>query len=503
MDINKLTYELIKDLVPDDYTFKKRSSTHENKQNRVEKRKLETPNLAGAAKVTLNEIGESTATPYPYKLDHDDLALEGNELFGTVAYSFVAGDGSYYDVVFEYDYDVELGKNVVKVDFTSDGSYEMTNTNEPYKIMSTVFSILKKELSRNTVKDNLEVILYMPAETKTNRREDSRLKGIQQRNKLYKAFFEKNIPYLRVEETPNETRFYLKEEIAASEAYRNDTGLETIIKGKRNVGFFTAVGGVGITYEDVLKKVKRYNLEILPVEGNDYGAYIVYRPEGKQDALELKKIAEKHGGYLSSKAPAEETRRIGELLGYRKEDIDEFIEEKYGENMEEGLYTSGEPADSPVESDKTSTVQKQLEPYIQELTKYMYNQGMNIDPAPEIEFVEDEDNAKNILGRTAYYDPNNKTVVLYITGRHPKDILRSFSHEMIHHIQNLEGRLKNMSGTTNINEDEYLADIEREAYDNGNMIFRSWENDRAGNNSIKNMRGFTPGSYDMQPSDTN
>jgi hypothetical protein len=56
-----------------------------------------------------------------------------------------------------------------------------------------------------------------------------------------------------------------------------------------------------------------------------------------------------------------------------------------------------------------------------------------------------------------------------------------------------------MSGTTNVNEDGYLANIEREAYDNGNMIFRSWENDREGNNSLHNMRGFTPGSYDMQP----
>jgi hypothetical protein len=129
----------------------------------------------------------------------------------------------------------------------------------------------------------------------------------------------------------------------------------------------------------------------------------------------------------------------------------------------------------------------------------MVKQGLNVTPAPRIEFVEDEENAKVTLGRTAYYDPNNKVITLYITRRHPKDVLRSFAHEMIHHMQNLEGRLENMSGTTNVNEDGYLANIEREAYDNGNMIFRSWENDREGNNSIHNMRGFTPGSYDMQP----
>ena len=170
------------------------------------------------------------------------------------------------------------------------------------------------------------------------------------------------------------------------------------------------------------------------------------------------------------------------------------------ENLNEDLYSVGEPADSPVQTTPSyAEVEQELRPYIIELVDFMVKQGLNVTPAPKIEFVEDEENAKVTLGRTAYYDPNNKVITLYITRRHPKDVLRSFAHEMIHHMQNLEGRLKNMSGTTNVNEDSYLANIEREAYDNGNMIFRSWENDRVGNNSIQNMKGFTPGSYDMQP----
>jgi len=58
--------------------------------------------------------------------------------------------------------------------------------------------------------------------------------------------------------------------------------------------------------------------------------------------------------------------------------------------------------------------------------------------------------------------------------RHPKDVLRSFSHEMIHHEQNLDNRLNNIS-TTNTNEDGDLPEIEREAYEKGNMMFRNWE----------------------------
>jgi len=62
---------------------------------------------------------------------------------------------------------------------------------------------------------------------------------------------------------------------------------------------------------------------------------------------------------------------------------------------------------------------------------------------------------------------------LYTEGRHPKDIVRSFAHEMIHHIQNLEGRLGNIT-TTNTQEDDALNDIEAEANLKGTMTFRNW-----------------------------
>ena len=52
---------------------------------------------------------------------------------------------------------------------------------------------------------------------------------------------------------------------------------------------------------------------------------------------------------------------------------------------------------------------------------------------------------KNLLGKTAYYDPNTQTIVLFTEGRHPKDIVRSFAHEMVHHVQNLENRFKDIT----------------------------------------------------------
>ena len=112
--------------------------------------------------------------------------------------------------------------------------------------------------------------------------------------------------------------------------------------------------------------------------------------------------------------------------------------------------------------------------YIKELTNYMIEDGWNILPLPKIIFRHgDKENAKNFLGKTAYYDPNTQTIVLYTEGRHPKDILRSFSHEMVHHMQNIEDRLGNIT-TTNTQEDDHLNDIEAEANLKGTMTFRNW-----------------------------
>ena len=111
---------------------------------------------------------------------------------------------------------------------------------------------------------------------------------------------------------------------------------------------------------------------------------------------------------------------------------------------------------------------------IAELTDHMKAKGMKIEPLPAVEFVNgDNENARDFFGKTAYYDPTSSTIVLYTEGRHPKDIVRSFAHEMIHHMQNLEGRLENIT-TTNTHEDDNLNDLEKEANLKGTMTFRNW-----------------------------
>ena len=112
--------------------------------------------------------------------------------------------------------------------------------------------------------------------------------------------------------------------------------------------------------------------------------------------------------------------------------------------------------------------------YMLSFLKYAV-QHLNIRPLPRLILVNDDvKNADEMLGMTGYYDPSNKAVTLFTLGRHPKDVLRTFAHELIHHEQNLEGRL-NHSPTTDTTKDPKLSAIEDEAYLKGSRIFRHWE----------------------------
>jgi hypothetical protein len=88
---------------------------------------------------------------------------------------------------------------------------------------------------------------------------------------------------------------------------------------------------------------------------------------------------------------------------------------------------------------------------------------------------QDAENAQQSLGKTAYYDPAEKLIVLYITDRHPKDVLRSFSHELVHHAQNCRGELDDLSTDAHYAKDGKGREIEEEAYLQGNLNLRDYE----------------------------
>lgn len=120
----------------------------------------------------------------------------------------------------------------------------------------------------------------------------------------------------------------LLETIKAEEAYRDDTAIQTVVDGKRDLGFLTIKGSV-VDEADIWKAIKAGGLKTIEVPGNQFEAYIYFRPGAETKANELKKIAMKYGGFLSYEADEAESRRIGELLGYRKSDIDAYIRKNY------------------------------------------------------------------------------------------------------------------------------------------------------------------------------
>lgn len=100
---------------------------------------------------------------------------------------------------------------------------------------------------------------------------------------------------------------------------------------------------------------------------------------------------------------------------------------------------------------------------------------LDVSDPVKIDFVSDKDNSDQILGKTAYYDPNDFKITIYVDNRHFKDILRSLSHELVHHAQNCRGDLDKITNNSILNDQE-LQNREAEAYMLGNgFIVRFFE----------------------------
>lgn len=113
-----------------------------------------------------------------------------------------------------------------------------------------------------------------------------------------------------------------------------------------------------------------------------------------------------------------------------------------------------------------------------------YQKRYKVNQMPQIVFKDDEENSKNVLGRTGQYDPHQQIVTIFTTGRHGKDVLRSLAHELIHHLQNERGDLENMNSTEPgyAQNDSHMRNMEREAYEQGNLCLRDWEDHIKTNN---------------------
>ncbi|MFM1840029.1 MAG: hypothetical protein RIR47_78 [Bacteroidota bacterium] len=132
-----------------------------------------------------------------------------------------------------------------------------------------------------------------------------------------------------------------------------------------------------------------------------------------------------------------------------------------------------------VESNKHKNVLREYREHVESnLLPYMQKQ-IGFNRPPTINFIDDPINAQSPFAKTAYYDPQSMEITVYTTDRHPKDIMRSVAHEVIHHAQNCRGQLdpQRMGEASEgyAQKNPYLRKLEEEAYLLGNMTFRDWE----------------------------
>jgi hypothetical protein len=246
---------------------------------------------------------------------------------------------------------------------------------------------------------------------------------------------------------------------------------------------------------DIYKKYLPSNVEIKladnPSPISDVGSMIKNNPDtmfypvvgirGEMDLGDLKRFDSMKGKYdnfkpIVIKSEGEDrisgTNTRAALIGGDKDKFLTYLPTELSNEDQEEVWDI--LTKSPLNEIYAEPSENDYPHLIKSLTEYMLDKGMNIRPLPKVKFVDDDiENAKNFFGKTAYYDPNNRVIVLYTMDRHPKDVMRSFAHEMIHHMQNCDDRLGNIQ-TQDTNEDGDLPEIEREAYEKGNMTFRNW-----------------------------
>jgi len=118
---------------------------------------------------------------------------------------------------------------------------------------------------------------------------------------------------------------------------------------------------------------------------------------------------------------------------------------------------------------------------LSEIAENLYNfahKRFNFSKPAIIVFESNVNNVGKLFAPTGYYEPQTGKIVVYVDHRHPKDILRSLAHELIHHKQNCEGQfgVNAKTGPGYAQKDQHMREMEGDAYRTGNiMLFRDWE----------------------------
>jgi len=116
---------------------------------------------------------------------------------------------------------------------------------------------------------------------------------------------------------------------------------------------------------------------------------------------------------------------------------------------------------------KEGVTRKEFQPMVDSFVDFATSE-LGIKSFPTIQYKNtDDDNESDHQPSFGGYIPSSKTVVVATKNRHPMDILRTLAHELVHHKQNEDGLLKDLSASG-----ETGSDIENEANSKAGILMR-------------------------------
>lgn len=232
----------------------------------------------------------------------------------------------------------------------------------------------------------------------------------------------------------------LIETIRSSEAYGTEKSIQTILDWKRNVAFVIIDQKI---YGDLIFKLGQEGINTIKVPNSKgFNTYIFYRPVARKNALELLSIAEKYNGFLPSDAnkyPVDIIRRIGQLLEYDPNDIEDFINSQLKTQM---------IAEQKIRKIVKETINKLFEEFDDD-----YFSSFEFEDIPEMQpggtahqaFLDD---LKKDPSMGAYKKPGEDEVNKLIKGLKQANLDLPSDQKLIHHAE------KNLS--QNLNEPEKI-----------------------------------------------
>lgn len=115
----------------------------------------------------------------------------------------------------------------------------------------------------------------------------------------------------------------IKNYINPHEAYNDVDSVKTVCDGKRGIAFVSE-GGIS-EFEQIVELVSDHDLGSIKVPNSKHDAYVIFNRDFIADAKELAHIAKLNDGYLPSEGDERTIRRIGELLSYDPDEVEQFI----------------------------------------------------------------------------------------------------------------------------------------------------------------------------------